>query len=730
MAKINIEFDGKIYSVDENTLASLVSPLEKALIQQLAGTGAVIRLGDTNYNVDANKLASARNVLTDHLGTVAGTDSKVTVNGTEYGLSKTKLQGATDKMNKTLADLYRKPSEGLAFMLNEDAASYSVTGLGNCHDEDLVIPSSYRGLPVTRLKGRQIWTYDSYYSYYYDVGTFGYESRGNSLYGEHIKTVIIPDSITTIDSYCFSGCMDLHTIVIGSGVTTIGEGIFNGCNSLRNIYIANDETSDIGQSTDWANISATIHWNSTQDDATDDLDYEIPVNPEDYSHSEGLEFVWNSDLDCYAVSSIGTCADTEITVPCRYMDKLVRSIGNHAFANNTTITKIIVPNDLLEIGEGAFQNCANLTQITPINELNNRITIKDYAFSGCINFNSDGIINKAIMIGKYAFENCGGLQAVSLVNVSKVGSFAFVGCSNITKVYAVAEYGISNWSGIQFENAEANPVYYSGNLYCVTSEGFHLSPTGSIPIPECVSIVNDYTFAFNTHLSSISLPNTISKIGKNAFEHCIELTTINIPNSVTEISDYAFKDCANLRDIYIDNIRGTVECGEDWYPEGATVHWLFDEPGSNDPNDPNVIYSEGLEYKLNANRLSYSVTGIGTCADTNLVIPNRYNDLPITDIADNAFAWNSSIETVIIGDNISTIGSAAFQYSCIKQLTIGDSVRHIVSDAFLSTGSLKDIYIKQDEGTSNLNLDWYTLNAGMDGPLNERATLTWETPEE
>lgn len=105
MAKINIEFDGKIYSVDETTLAPLASPLERALIQQLAGTGAVIRLGGTNYNVDANKLASARNVLTNQLGNIAGTDSKVTVNGAEYGLSKTKLQGATDKMHDVLSGL-------------------------------------------------------------------------------------------------------------------------------------------------------------------------------------------------------------------------------------------------------------------------------------------------------------------------------------------------------------------------------------------------------------------------------------------------------------------------------------------------------------------------------------------------------------------------------------------------------------------------------------------------
>jgi hypothetical protein len=161
MAKINIEFDGKIYSVDESTLAPLASPLERALIQQLAGTGAVIRLGGTNYNVDANKLASARNVLTDHFGDIAGTDMKATVSGQEYGLSKTKLQNATDTMHETLTGMATVPaSEGLEYELNEDGTSYSVIGIGTCEDTDIVIPSTYEGLPVTRLKAKRVWIED------------------------------------------------------------------------------------------------------------------------------------------------------------------------------------------------------------------------------------------------------------------------------------------------------------------------------------------------------------------------------------------------------------------------------------------------------------------------------------------------------------------------------------------------------------------------------------------
>lgn len=34
--------------------------------------------------------------------------------------------------------------------------------------------------------------------------------------------------------------------------------------------------------------------------------------------------------------------------------------------------------------------------------------------------------------------------------------------------------------------------------------------------------------------------------------------------------------------------------------------------------------SEGLDYELNENQNAYYVTGLGTCADTNIVIPSEY----------------------------------------------------------------------------------------------------------
>ena len=66
--------------------------------------------------------------------------------------------------------------------------------------------------------------------------------------------------------------------------------------------------------------------------------------------------------------------------------------------------------------------------------------------------------------------------------------------------------------------------------------------------------------------------------------------------------------------------------------------------------------TEGLEYT--ARNGGYYVTGYhGT--DVNVVIPDTYNDVPVTGIAEEAFA-ESDIQTVEVGGNVEIIEQAAF----------------------------------------------------------------------
>ena len=56
------------------------------------------------------------------------------------------------------------------------------------------------------------------------------------------KNYIIPNSVTTIGKYAFSGCISLTSINIPNSVTTIGEDAFSNCHSLTSINIPNSVT--------------------------------------------------------------------------------------------------------------------------------------------------------------------------------------------------------------------------------------------------------------------------------------------------------------------------------------------------------------------------------------------------------------------------------------------------------------------------------------------------------
>ena len=81
-----------------------------------------------------------------------------------------------------------------------------------------------------------------------------------------------------------------------------------------------------------------------------------------------------------------------------------------------------------------------------------------------------------------------------------------------------------------------------------------------------------------------------------------------------------------------------------------------------------------LEYKLVDNTY-YEVTGIGSITDTDIVIPETYNELPVKTIAASAFKDGANLTSVEIGNSVTTIGASAFQ-SCanLTSVEIGNSV--------------------------------------------------------
>ena len=71
-------------------------------------------------------------------------------------------------------------------------------------------------------------------------GLYSLMSSGpKTLYinGQKIKNdLVIPDNVTSINSYAFRNCKDLISVTIGNGVTSIGESAFYDCDKLVEVY--------------------------------------------------------------------------------------------------------------------------------------------------------------------------------------------------------------------------------------------------------------------------------------------------------------------------------------------------------------------------------------------------------------------------------------------------------------------------------------------------------------
>ncbi len=110
-------------------------------------------------------------------------------------------------------------SEGLAYEINEDGTTCTITGIGTCTDTDLVIPRAIDGYTVTA------------------IGDYAFEDCTG------LTSVVIGDSVTSIGEYAFSDCTGLTSVVIPDSVTSIGNEAFYYCTGLTSVVIGNSVTS-------------------------------------------------------------------------------------------------------------------------------------------------------------------------------------------------------------------------------------------------------------------------------------------------------------------------------------------------------------------------------------------------------------------------------------------------------------------------------------------------------
>ena len=85
-----------------------------------------------------------------------------------------------------------------------------------------------------------------------------------------------------------------------------------------------------------------------------------------------------------------------------------------------------------------------------------------------------------------------------------------------------------------------------------------------------------------------------------------------------------------------------------------------DDSGNTQPPSDTQKASEGLQYTFADDGSGYIVVGIGTCSDSEIVIPAVYQDKPVVKLAGGLFRGKTYITGVVLPNSITDIGYSAF----------------------------------------------------------------------
>lgn len=84
---------------------------------------------------------------------------------------------------------------------------------------------------------------------------------------------------------------------------------------------------------------------------------------------------------------------------------------------------------------------------------------------------------------------------------------------------------------------------------------------------------------------------------------------------------------------------------------------------------------------------SYTIKGIGSVTNTDLVFPENYNGKPVTLISSSAFKDNAAITSIVIPDCYTSIGMEVFRgCTALESAVIGNGITGIGTNVFLDAG--------------------------------------------
>ncbi len=163
------------------------------------------------------------------------------------------------------------------------------------------------------------------------------------------------------------------------------------------------------------------------------------------------------------------------------------------------------------------------------------------------------------------------------------------------------------------------------------------------------------------------------------------------------------QDIAALGHDYVENVVPPTVTGE-----GYTEHVCSRCSDTYRDNIVEATGSLGFAYTNNGDG-TCTITGIGTCTDTEIYIPKKIDGLTVVGFGDSAFDGQTRITSIVFNETISAIGEKAFRGTSISEITIPESVMTIGAQIFDSCSNLSTVYYNsgfspaRDAGFLNTN---------------------------
>ncbi len=392
-----------------------------------------------------------------------------------------------------------------------------------------------------------------------DFNVMPYSANGCtiiSLNKTDIVDVVIPEEVvidiggvpTTyiverIEAGAFMGNTQIKSVVIPDTVTSIGDYAFYGCTALENIIVpktVSNETDAIGN---YLNIGSDILGGTT---ALKIIEAPVWIIP--YVNAASLtEVVLNAGEEIPA-----NTFKNSVKLKSIELNDGLKKISAEAFSGCSLLSKIHIPASVDSIANNAFVNCSAVNEITVSSanttyESNNSHCIvhtetKTLIF-GCKN---TGLYNGVKVIDQYAFSGCVGLESVKIPGtVTNIVDGAFAGCVSLKTV--MTDSANKKYEGVNNCLIEVN-TQADGSV----KRTLVLGTNNSVITEEMkIDSISKSAFAAAAALKEIYIPTSVFEIAKDTFAGCVALEKVTIANPELKLDSDIFANCKSIKSVTV-----------------------------------------------------------------------------------------------------------------------------------------------------------------------------------